>query len=164
MLPRGNTCTILYFFSYLIFSLSDKGYLMAKFDVEKLRLGLLSGPKVLNLPSINHKRGFFVKGPINGYWIQRCCLLGKRCLKVGLALWYAAGISGKKEVTLTTAICRRFFISRHTRYRALRILKQAGLVKLKQQKGCAPRVTLIDDVGPLRNWEIPDDYKEKNRE
>ena len=80
-------------------------------------------------------------------WIQQASRLPGRSLHVGIVLWYLAGVSKSRTVTLTRLWLRRFGLHHETGRRGLRVLEKAKLVGVKRSGKTSPCVTL---VGPGR--------------
>ena len=90
------------------------------------------------------QRGLFLKGPIQLAWLIKACRLPGKSLHVGITLWFLCGLQKTKRVAPTRSVLRRFGIDRHSAYRALKALENAGLVKVDRQAGRSPVVTLQD--------------------
>lgn len=76
---------------------------------------------------------------------------GSAALKCWLAITWQARVEGKREVTLTNALCRRFGIhGRKAKESGLRHWEMLGLFKVHRQTGKNPRVTIIADLGGCR--------------
>jgi hypothetical protein len=89
--------------------------------------------------------GEFVKGPIPLDWIGRAArLAGKAPLATALAIMFEVGRRRSPEITLTTAILQRFGVNRKAKYRALKHLRDAGLIAVHQEPRRNPVVTVID--------------------
>ena len=80
-------------------------------------------------------------------WLERAAQLPGRSLHVGLALWYEAGRSGSTCVDLSNKLCARFSVERTSKYRALRCLEAADLIRPQRRRGRSPRVTILDGQG-----------------
>jgi DNA-binding transcriptional ArsR family regulator len=92
--------------------------------------------------------GEFLKGPIPLPWLTAASMLaGKAPLAVGLAVWFEAGRRKLSEVKLTTAILKRFGVNRKAKYRALKSLEKAGLVRVRREPRRNPVVTILDLQG-----------------
>ena len=91
---------------------------------------------------INHD---FLCGPIPLNWLTRAAKLSGKALAVGLALWFRRGLTKTNSVTANQSLMSWFGVSRHAKYRALKSLEQAGLVRLQPRSGKGPMV-LIQDV------------------
>ena len=75
-------------------------------------------------------------------WIQAASKLPGKALQVGVALWHMAGVTKKMTVSLSNARLESFGVSRSSKRRALMALAAAGLVKVTQETGKNPLVTI----------------------
>lgn len=75
-------------------------------------------------------------------WIQTAACLPGKALQVGIALWYMAGVTKRMTVPLTNGRLAGFGVRRSAKSRALATLVAAGLVKIEQDVGRNPRVTI----------------------
>jgi len=76
-------------------------------------------------------------------WNRKATLACPRALQVGNLLWYRAGITRNRTVTLSSALLESHGISRWTKYRSLRALENAELVTVKTTPGHTAQVTLL---------------------
>jgi hypothetical protein len=67
-----------------------------------------------------------------------------KCLQVGLALWYLAGLQKTNTVALGNHLLKSFGVDRKAKGRCLKALQRAGLVAVLSRPGCNPMVTLLD--------------------
>jgi DNA-binding transcriptional ArsR family regulator len=89
----------------------------------------------------------FVKGPIPLKWIQQAAKIKGKALAVATAIRYRAGIEKrKKDLKITGNMLQSFGVNRKARYRALKALKNAGLVEVKERRGTSPLVTIIEQL------------------
>jgi hypothetical protein len=121
---------------------------MAPIDVDRLQVrSAQSGTRRLRPP--RHAKGeSFLKGPIPLAWLEAAARLPGRSLHAGLALWYAAGLTGSAVVPLSNLSGVRFGLDRNAKYRALEWLEGAGLVKVERKLGRAPVVTILQPGAP----------------
>ncbi len=98
-------------------------------------------PKVSNLRNATAP---FIKGPIPLAWITAAAMLPGKSLKVGLALWYLAGLKKTKTVPLGNLLLQRFGVDRKSKGRCLKAMERAGLITVVRRVGCNPIVTLLD--------------------
>jgi hypothetical protein len=91
------------------------------------------------------RSGEFLKGPIPLSWWGRACELPGKALAVASAIWWLAGVRGVKgDLRLTSSILERFGVTdRSTKYRALKALKEAGLIRVDVKHGKNPEVTIV---------------------
>lgn len=85
--------------------------------------------------------GKFVKGPIPLWWLQRATKCSPSAVTVGMLLFHLDGM-GRTDITISNEFAKRFGLSRNTKTKALRLLEQAGLVKLRRS-GQRVVVTLL---------------------
>jgi hypothetical protein len=130
------------------------------FDLDGLRIPQVGVPDekagVRRLPS--NKRHFdksnWIDGEfINGrlplsWWGLACQLSGPKILPVALAIWFLAGLRGRKyDLSLTSATLQRFSVTdRSTKYRALKSLENAGLIQVRRRPGKNPLVTILESA------------------
>ena len=95
-----------------------------------------------------HKPGEkFLKGPIPLVWLEAAAKLPGKALHVGIEIWFWAGIKGPEGIKLSTASLIKFGVERHSAYRAVNALENAGLISVIRHKGRKPIVSLIDSPG-----------------
>ncbi len=93
--------------------------------------------------------GEFLKGPIPLSWLTAASnLSGKASLAVGLAIWFESGRRKSNEVKLTTAIVQRFAVKRKSKYSALKLLEDAGLIRVRREPRKNPVVTILEIMSP----------------
>jgi hypothetical protein len=102
---------------------------------------LSKGPKVSNLRPQSVP---FINGPIPLAWMKAAATLPGKCLHVGLALWYLAGLKKTKTVALGNLVLEGFGVSRKAKGNCLKELERAGLITVESRPGCSPIVTLLD--------------------
>jgi hypothetical protein len=123
---------------------------MHPLDLEQFRAkpeGRARPAKRQRLP--RHKTGeWFLKGPIPGSWLVRIFSLPARtlgrALRVGLALWYLAGVTKRRAVKPTWDTWQRFGLSPDAGPRGLADLERAGLVAVDRHPGRCPVVTILE--------------------
>ena len=84
----------------------------------------------------------FIKGPIPISWLGRAAALPGKSLHVGLALWYVAGLTGKRRVQLRQEVLGWLGLAPSGVRRSLIRLESAGLVSLDRKRGRRPIVTI----------------------
>lgn len=85
----------------------------------------------------------FLKGPIPWPWLVAAANLRGRTLHVAVVLWFLAGLTRSTTVKLGGRQLAELGVDRHAKYRALRALERAGLVRVKRSPGQNPLVTLF---------------------
>ena len=117
---------------------------MRPLDLEQFRLrreDKLKPTKAARPP--RHRPGeWFVKGPIPGSWLVAASEASCTALRVGLALWYLAGVVRVREVKPTWSVWQRFGLSPDAGARGLAALEEAGLIEVKRAPGRCPVVTI----------------------
>jgi hypothetical protein len=61
-----------------------------------------------------------------------------------VAIWFLAGMRRSATVPLSGSVLRDCGVDRHAGYRGLRVLEQAGLVRVQRHPGRNPVVTVLD--------------------
>ncbi len=85
----------------------------------------------------------FLKGPIPLGWLLKAGKLPGKSLHVGIAMWYAAGLTNSRTLRLSNIAVSRFGIDRNAKYRALSWLERAGLIAVDRNDGRSPTVTIL---------------------
>jgi hypothetical protein len=134
---RMHTCP-----SYLLFLFLFLGRL----PMEVVDRGAAAGPVGraggVGFPTI--ARGeWFLKGPVPWFWLSQAAVLPGRALHVGIALWLLAGMRKSATVSLSRRVLNDLGVSRHSGYRALKLLEGARLVAVSRRRGRLSRVTLL---------------------
>jgi hypothetical protein len=77
-------------------------------------------------------RGEFVKAiPLE--WLAPATAASGKVLATALAIWFEYGRRKTNTFKLTTAILRRFSVTRKARYRALQTLEELRLITVKRE-------------------------------
>lgn len=116
---------------------------MPPIDVERYRVRHLRSGSSSQRPPRPLKGQHYLKGPIPLPWLETAANLPGRALHAGIALWYAAGLIGSASVPLSNLASLRFGIDRSSKYRALRVLEGAGLIRVERKLGRSPQVTIV---------------------
>lgn len=85
----------------------------------------------------------FIKGPLPLNWMTIAARLPGKTLQVALALWYLSGLQKTRTVRLAGKTIEKFGVSRDAKYEALNRLALMGLIRVQQDQGKAPIVTLL---------------------
>jgi hypothetical protein len=86
----------------------------------------------------------FLRGPIPVDWLAAASGFGAKSLTVGLAIWFRAGIEGRKDsLKLCRATLERFAVNRLSGYRGVIALEDAGLLSVVRNRGQCPVVTIL---------------------
>ena len=115
-------------------------------DLQRLTLDperKLSAPNGGRPP--RHKPGKkFLKGPIPWEWLTRAAEQPGKTLHVAIALWFLEGITRTRTLPLSGKVLTALGVNRHSGYRALASLENAGLVSVVRHAGRSPVVTILD--------------------
>lgn len=91
-----------------------------------------------------HKQNeLFIKGPIPVNWFKTAMQKSTAAVRVGVVLWFLAGITTSREVKPTWQHYRLFGFSEQVAYRGLKDLESAGLITVKRHRGRCPVVTVL---------------------
>jgi hypothetical protein len=91
-------------------------------------------------PTVKNK---FIAGPIDVHWVCRASGLGVKALLVGLALWHLKGLRKADAFILSNLMLRDWGILPDAKWRALRKLEVAGLIRIERCGKRSPRVTIV---------------------
>ena len=86
----------------------------------------------------------FLKGPIPWLWLSTAARLPGRALHVAVGLYHRSWLTRSRTVHLPTELMDELGIQRHSLYRALAALEEAGLVSTVRRRGVKPRVTILE--------------------
>jgi len=122
---------------------------MDPFEPELLKLpDAMKGPTIDMKRLPRHKPGEkFLKGPIPWDWLTHAAKLPGKALCVATALWFLAGVKGKRTVALSGIVLKDLGVKRNAAYRGLAALERAGLVSAIRHLGRSPIVTLLEQKG-----------------
>lgn len=83
----------------------------------------------------------YLGGPIPLAWLAAAACLSKGAgvLKLSLLLWFEAGLTGKKQVSVPGWLRSEWKMGRFAYYRAANVLEKAGLVSVDRQRGKGKR-------------------------
>ena len=98
----------------------------------RLHCGIRRGRRVSPI------QGKFIAGPIDVSWLCRASRLGVKALLVGLALWHIKGLRKADTFNVSNLMLQDWGIQPDAKRRALRKLKEAGLIKV-DGRGSAAR-------------------------
>ena len=115
------------------------------FDINKFRIpGKNFNPREPQNKSEPKKKkiGSFIKGPIPLYWIKKALKLAPCAIRIGMVLWYISGLRKNETFILSNVMLKKFDIGRHTKYRGLKLLEEAGLIEIEKRFKKNPKVTI----------------------
>src|SRR4051794_40604721 len=117
-------------------------------NLGKLRLG--TPPGAPSLPSSAREErprvsGQFLRGPIPLVWLETAARLrGGSPLAVALAIRFQSGRQGNGQpIKVTNELVAKFGVSKKSKYKALKALREAGLIGLQQDPKKSPLVTIL---------------------
>jgi hypothetical protein len=110
-------------------------------DIESL---LLAPPErgIPVLPRAGKSKNRFLRGPIDWPWLTVAAKLPGSALHVALAIHFQNGFKQTGKVKLSPRVWRELGLKRHTVYRAVDELEEAGLVSAVRKQGCSPIITI----------------------
>jgi hypothetical protein len=92
---------------------------------------------------VKRKPGAFIKGPIALSWMQAAAALGASAASVGLMLWHLHGLTGDRRLLVSNIRAKSWSVSPDAKWRALRALASAGLIKLTPRGRRSPFVEIV---------------------
>lgn len=96
----------------------------------------------------------FLRGPIPVLWLAIASDCGKAAAKVALALWHQSGMAKRATtVQLSNVVMGRWNVSDKAKSRALKKLKDAGLVTTRRIGNQSIEVTLLHTNGLIPGCE-----------
>jgi hypothetical protein len=96
------------------------------------------------IPLPGRVNGEFLGPCIPLVWLGPACKWGGKVLNTALAIWFLAGLRGRRnDLKLTAGIANRFHVSPAGKCRALKKLEGEGLVRVERQPRKTPRVTIL---------------------
>ena len=103
----------------------------------------------------------YVRGPLPLKWFQRASTISRTAAVVGMIIWRIAyqkklwGHNSQRRtsghIKVTTQNCMKWGICGNSKNTALRLMEEAGLIRLDLKRGRSPIVQIIDDElrGPV---------------
>jgi hypothetical protein len=120
--------------------------------------GVIPDPERLRLTSKGSSSGIrpprpvggerFLRGPVPLQWLERAGRCPGKSLHVGIALWFRAGLTRRREIPLGRPDLTQFGVSRFAASRALLTMEQAGLITVIRLPGRKRLVTICHDPAP----------------
>lgn len=86
----------------------------------------------------------FLKGPVSWKWLCKAARLPGKALHVSIGLKFLAGLNKSETISLSGKVLKNLGVTRHSSYRALRKLEDAGLVSVDRHFGRNPIVTILE--------------------
>jgi hypothetical protein len=101
-------------------------------------------------------RGFFIRGPVPCVWWSIARQGGMGAVAVASAIWRISGLRGRAAtIELGNNEVELWGVTRFTKYRALKYLRDAGLITTKQLGNNTVEVTILCGDG-----STPEGYEE----
>jgi len=110
---------------------------------------------ILKRTSKSRQYNQFIRGPLPLKWFQKASTISRSAAVVGLIIW---GIAYQKKlwgyesqrrtsgsIKVTNQTCMKWGICGNSKNIALRMMKEAGLIRLDTKRGRSPVVQIIDD-------------------
>ena len=103
----------------------------------------------------------YVRGPLPLKWFQRASTISRTAAVVGMIIWrdayqkklwgYGSQRRTSGHIKVTTQNCMKWGICGNSKNTALRLMEEAGLIRLDLKRGRSPIVQIIDDElrGPV---------------
>ncbi len=88
----------------------------------------------------------FIKGPIPLEWTQAAARLPGRSFQVAMLIWYLIGVRRSKQGAISYTVASHFGLNRHTVYRGLAWLEEAGLITVSRKHGRRLGFTLMEEA------------------
>ena len=103
----------------------------------------------------------YVRGPLPLKWFQKASTISRTAGMVGLIIWRIAyqkklwGYDSQRRtsghIKVTNQTCMKWGVCGNSKNAALRLMEEAGLIRLDLKRGRSPIVQIIDDElrGPV---------------
>ena len=102
----------------------------------------------------------FIRGPLPLKWFQRASTISRTAAVVGMIIWRIAyqkklwGYDSQRRtsghIKVTNQNCMKWGVCGNSMNTALRLMEEAGLIRLDTKRGRAPIVQIIDnELGPV---------------
>jgi|GEM_PF-716843 len=133
--------------------------MMDPLNPKRLALPTSKATQKTNTKPPRHKPGEkFLKGPIPWIWLVTAAHQPGKALHVAIVLWFLAGVKRTRTVALSGTVLRALGVNRHSSYRGLAALEQAGLVSVERHPGRNPVVTLREVMSTCHSRQNPHAY------
>ena len=116
---------------------------------------------ILERPARSRQYEEYVRGPLPLKWFQRASTISRTAGVVGLIIWriaYQSKLWGHDSqrrtsghIKVTNQTCKKWGVCGNSKNAALRLMEEAGLIRLETKRGRSPIVQIVDDElkGPL---------------
>jgi hypothetical protein len=104
----------------------------------------------------------YVRGPLPLKWFQRASTISRTAAVVGMIIWrdayqkklwgYGSQRRTSGHIKITNQTCIKWGVCGNSKNTALRLMEEAGLIRLELKRGRSPVVQIIDAelVGPIK--------------
>ena len=103
----------------------------------------------------------YVRGPLSLKWFQKASAISTTAGVIGIIIWREAyqrklwGHNSQRRTSwpmkVTTQNCMKWGVCGNSKNAALRLMEEAGLIRLDLKRGRSPIVQIIDnELGPLK--------------
>ena len=103
----------------------------------------------------------YVRGPLPLKWFQRASTISRTAAVVGMIIWrdayqkklwgYGSQRRTSGHIKVTTQNCMKWGVGGNSKNTALRLMEEAGLIRLDTKRGRSPVVQIIDaELGPIK--------------
>ena len=110
---------------------------------------------ILKRTSISRQYKQYIRGPLPIKWFQRASSISRSAAVVGLIIWGIAyqrklwGHDSQRRtsgyIKVTNQNCFKWGVCGNSKNTALRLMEEAGLIRLDTKRGRSPVVQIIDD-------------------
>jgi hypothetical protein len=117
---------------------------------------------ILKRTSKSRQYNQYIRGPLPMKWFQRASSISRSAAVVGLVIWGIAyqrklwGHDSQKRtsgyIKVTNQNCLKWGVCGNSKNTALRVMEEAGLIRMDTKRGRSPIVQIIDNelVGPIK--------------
>ena len=102
----------------------------------------------------------FIRGPLPLMWFQRASTISRTAGVVGMIIWkieyqkklwgYDSQRMTSGHIKVTNHKCKKWGVCGNSKNAALRLMEEAGLIRLDLKRGRSPIVQIIDnELGPV---------------
>ena len=110
---------------------------------------------ILKISSKSRQYKQYIRGPLPIKWFQRASSISRSAAVVGLIIWgnaYQRKLWGHDSqrrtsgyIKVTNQNCLKWGVCGNSKNTALRLMEEAGLIRLDTKRGRSPVVQIIDD-------------------
>ena len=103
----------------------------------------------------------YIRGPLPLKWFQKASTISRTAAMVGMIIWRDAyqrklwGYDSQRRtsghIKVTNQTCKKWGVCGNSKNTALRLMEEAGLIRLDTKRGRSPVVQIIDaELGPIK--------------